>query len=93
MISPIRIAQLLVNRMTQDDDSHRCETRSYSREQELIDFLLKMINDVCNCTSYQIESETTLDYVDNEEFGDFEDDYTDSADEGVDTGFDDSSEF
>ncbi|CAF4368163.1 unnamed protein product, partial [Rotaria magnacalcarata] len=40
-----------------------------------------MINDVCNCTSYQIESEATLDYGDNEEFGNFEDDYTDSADE------------
>ncbi|CAF4493954.1 unnamed protein product [Rotaria socialis] len=80
MISPIKIAQLLVNRMTQNEDSHRCETRSYSLEQELIDSLLKMINDVCNCTSYRIESHTTLDYDDDEEFGDFEDDYTDSAD-------------
>ncbi|CAF2859243.1 unnamed protein product [Rotaria sp. Silwood2] len=51
-----------------------------------------MIDDVCHCTSYEIESDTILDYDDEEEFGDFEDEDTDSADESVDPGFDESAE-
>ncbi|CAF4254802.1 unnamed protein product, partial [Rotaria sordida] len=47
-----------------------------------------MIDDVCNCTSYQIELDTTLDYDGEEEFDDFEDEDAESADESVDPGFD-----
>ena len=50
------------------------------------------MDDVCKCTSYQIESDTTLDYDDEEEFGDFEDEDADSADESVDPCFDVTAE-
>ena len=92
MISPTRIAKLLVHRTTQHEDLHRRETRSNPHEEEIINSLLKMLDDVCNCTSYQIESDTTLDYDDEEEFGDFEDEDADSADESVDPCFDETAE-
>ena len=92
MISPTRIAKLLVDRTTQREDLHRRETRSNPHEEEIINSLLKMLDDVCNCTSYQIESDTTLDYDDEEEFGDFEDEDADSVDESVDPCFDEIPE-
>lgn len=92
MISPTRIAKLLVDRIT-PSEGHDCRrTRSNAREEEIVTYLLKMINDICNCTSYQIESDTTLDYDDEEAFNDFEDDKIDSGDESVDPGFDESAE-
>ncbi|CAF2057276.1 unnamed protein product [Rotaria magnacalcarata] len=92
MISPTRIAKLLMDRVAENEGSHHGETRSNPREQEIINSLLKIIDDVCNSTSYQIESNTTLDYDDEEQYGDFEDDDTDSADESIDPGFDESAE-
>ncbi|CAF1607405.1 unnamed protein product, partial [Rotaria sp. Silwood1] len=91
MISPIRIAKLLVDRVTQNQGPHRRGTKSNPHEEEIINSLLKMIDDVCNCTSYQIESDTSLDYDDEEEYGDFEDEDTDSTDETVHPGFDEST--
>ncbi|CAF3819966.1 unnamed protein product, partial [Rotaria sp. Silwood1] len=78
--------------MTQSEGLHRQETRSNPREEEIINSLLKMIDDVCHCTSYEIESDTALDYDDEDEFGGFEDEDADSADESVDPGFDESAE-
>ncbi|CAM4845338.1 unnamed protein product, partial [Rotaria magnacalcarata] len=77
-----------MNRLAQNEGSHRGETKSNPCEQEIINPLLKMIHDVCNSTSYQIESNTTLDYDDEEQFGDFEVDDTDYVDESIDPGFD-----
>ena len=92
MISPTRMAKLLVDGTTQREDLHRRETRSNPHEEEIINSLLKMIDDVCNYTSYQIESDTTLDYDDEEGFGDFEDEDVNSADESVDPCFDETAE-
>ena len=92
MISPMTIAKLLVDRLTPSESSHCRGARSNSREETIITSLLKMIDDVCNCTSYQIESDTTLDYDDEQVFDDFEDDETDSGDESTDPGFDESAE-
>ena len=92
MISPTRIAKLLVDRTTRREDLQRRETRSNLHEEEIINSLLKMIDDGCNCTSYQIESDTTLDYDDEEDFGDFEDEDGDSADESIDSCFDETAE-
>ncbi|CAF2069214.1 unnamed protein product [Rotaria magnacalcarata] len=81
-----------MDRVAENEGSHHGETRSNPREQEIINSLLKMIDDACNSTSYQIESNTTLDYDDEEQYGDFEDDDTDSADDNIDPGFDESAE-
>ena len=91
MISLTRIAKLLVDRVTENETPHRPGTRSSSCEEEIINSLLKMLNNVCNCTSYEIESDVTLDYDDEEEFGGFEDEDTDSTDESVDPSFDESA--
>ena len=47
---------------------------------------------VCNCTSYQFKSDTTLDYDVEKSFDDFEDDEIDFGDESTDPGFDESPE-
>ncbi|CAF1101351.1 unnamed protein product, partial [Rotaria magnacalcarata] len=92
MSSPTRIAKLLMDRVAENEGSHHGETRSNPREQAIINSFLKIIDDVCNSTSYQIESNTTLDYDNEEQYGDFEDEDTDSADESIDPGFDESAE-
>lgn len=94
MISPTRIAKLLVDRVTETERPRRRGTRSSSCEEEVINSLLKVISNVCSCTSYQIESDATLDYDDEEDFGDFEDEDEDldSAVKSVDPVFDESTE-
>ncbi|CAF2826171.1 unnamed protein product [Rotaria sp. Silwood2] len=92
MISPTRIAKLLLERVTENEGPHHRGTRSSLREEEIINSLLTMIDNISNCTSYQIESNATLDYDDEEESGDFEEEDADSADESVDPSFDESAE-
>ena len=78
--------------MNPNEGPHRRGTRSNSCKEEIITSLLKTIDDVCNCISYQIESDTTLNYDDEKAFDSFEDDETDSVDESTDPGFDESAE-
>ena len=51
-----------------------------------------MIDNVCDCTSFEIESDATLDHDDEEEFNDFEDKDVDFEDESIDPDFDQSAE-
>ena len=61
-ISSTRIEKLLVDRVTENEESHRRRSRTNSREDEIISSLLKVIDDVCNCTSFEIDSDMTLDH-------------------------------
>ncbi len=92
MITPKQIVKLLADRVSEDEEAHRRRTRSNPHEEEIIDSLLKVIDDVCYCTSYKIESDPTLDYDDDEGLGVCEDEDTDYDDEGDDPAFDESSE-
>ncbi|CAF1260735.1 unnamed protein product [Didymodactylos carnosus] len=88
MISPTESAKLLLDRVTENEEAHRRRSRINPREEEIIGSLLEVIDNVCNCTSYEIESDMSLDHDDNEEFGDFEDENADSENEDVDSSFD-----
>lgn len=92
MITPRQIIKLLVDRVPEDGEVRRRRTRSNPHEEEIIDYLLKVVDDVCNCTSYQIESDATLDYDDEEDFAVSDDEDVDSADESVDPTFEESTE-
>ena len=71
MISSTRIEKLLVERVTKNEESHRRQSRTNPREDEIISSLLKVIDDVCNYTSFEIDSDMTLDHDEAEEFSDF----------------------
>ena len=92
MISPPRIVKLLVGRVTENEESHRRGSRTNPREDEILSSLLKVIDDVCNCTSFEIDSDMTLDYYDAEEFSNFEDESTASQNENLDPSFDETAE-
>ncbi|CAF1663351.1 unnamed protein product, partial [Didymodactylos carnosus] len=92
MISPTRIAKLLVNRVTENEEPHRRRPRTNSYEEEIISSLSKVIDNVCNCTSFEIDSDMVLDYDDAEEISDFEDESTASGNEYLDPGFDETAE-
>ena len=80
MIDPARIAKILDDKVTgrQDPDRRRLRTNLY--EEKVADYLLKIIDDISSSVSYEFESETTLDYDDDEEF-------SDSDDESLDPNF------
>ena len=58
--------------------------RANPREEKVADYLLKIIDDVSSCTSYEVELETTLDHDDDE--------VTDSDDESLDPNFEETEE-
>ena len=91
MISPTRIAKLLLDRVAANEATHRRRPRANLREEEIVGSLLEVIDDVCKCTSYEIESDTTLDH-DYDDFGDVEDENDDSDNEDVDPIFDETVE-
>jgi len=66
--------------------------RTNPKEEEIIKALLEVIDNVCYSTSYNIESETTLDPDDDEEFSDFEDDSTTYETEDADPFYGDDTE-
>ena len=92
MISTSRIVKLLVDRVPTNEELQQDQSRSNTREEEIISFLLKVIDNVCTSTSYEIESDATLDHDDEEEFGGFEDEDVVDDDESVDASFDEAAE-
>ena len=92
MISPTRIATLLVDRVTENEESHRRRSRTNPREDEIISSSLKVIDDVCNCASFEIDSDTNLDHDEAEEFSDSEDENMASENESLDPSFDETAE-
>ena len=92
MISPTRITKLLVDQVTENEESHRRRSRTNPCDDEIISSLLKVIDNICNCTSFEIDSDMTLDYDDAEEFSDFEDENTASENENLDPSFDETAE-
>ena len=92
MINPERIAKLLVDRVAANEESRQRRSRTNPREEEIVGSLLEVIDNVCNSTSYEIESDVTLDHDDDEEFDDFEDESVDSEDEDVDPSYEETAE-
>ena len=92
MITPTRIAKLLVDRVTEHEESRRRQSRINPREEEIIGSLLEVIHNVCNCTSYEIRSDVTLDHENYEEFDGFQDVSAGSEDEDVDPSFGETAE-
>jgi hypothetical protein len=85
MIDPTRVAKLLVDRVAKSENSNRRRLRGNPHEEEVANHLLKVIENVCKCVSYEVESETTLGYDDDEEFSEPED-------ESLDPNFDETKE-
>ena len=92
MISPTKIAKLLADRVTENEESHRRRSRTNPREDEIIGSLLKAIDDVCTCTSFEIDSNMTLDHDEAEEFSDLEGENAASENENLDLSFDETAE-
>ena len=67
IISPTRIAKLLDDRVTENEESHRRRSRTNPREEEIISSLLKVIDNVCNRTSFELDLDATFDYDDDDE--------------------------
>ena len=85
MIDPAKVTKLLADRVTKSEDSNRRQLRGIPYEEEVAKYLQNIMENVCKCTSYEVESETTLDYDDNEEFREIED-------ESLDPSFDETEE-
>ena len=92
MISPTKIAKLLADRVTENEESHHRRSRKNSPKNEIISSLLKIIDDVCTCTSFEIDSDMTLDYDDAEECSDLEGENTASENENLNLSFDETAE-
>jgi hypothetical protein len=71
MIDRVRVAKLLADRMAKSEDSKYQRMRG-NADGDVANCLLEIIGKVCKCSSYEFESETTLDHDDDEEFNDFE---------------------
>ena len=72
--------------------NHTVDDPEQIRETEIISSLLKVIDDVCNCISFEINSDMTLDYDDVEKFSDFKDENTASENEKLDPSFSETAE-
>ena len=92
MISPTKMAKLLADRVTENEESQRRKSRKNSPKDEIISSLLKVTDNVCNCTSFEIDSDMTLDYDDAEEFSDLKDENKASENENLDLSFDETAE-
>ncbi|CAF2942494.1 unnamed protein product [Rotaria sp. Silwood2] len=80
-----RITKLLLDRVTEREEPDRPRSRASPLEEEIVRFLLEVIENVHKCTSYEVESETTLDHDDDDVFSDFED-------ESIDPNFDETED-
>jgi hypothetical protein len=72
MIGPTRVAKLLVDRVAKSEDSNRRRLRGNPHEEEVANYLLNVIENVCKCVSSEVESETILDYEDESLDSNFE---------------------
>ena len=78
-----KIAKLLVNRITEREEPNRRRSQANPLEEKIVRSLLEIIDSVSECTSFEVESETTLDYNDDDAF-------SDSEDENMDPDFDET---
>ena len=78
-----KIAKLLVDRITEREEPNRRRLRANSFEEKIVHSLLEIIESVSECTSFEVESETTLDYDDDDTF-------SGSEDENMDPDFDET---
>ena len=78
-----KIAKLLVDRIIEREEPNRRRLRANPFEEKIVHSLLEIIDSVSECTSFEVESETTLDYDDDDAF-------SDSADENMDLDFDET---
>ena len=90
MSSPTRIAKLLAGRVTEIEELHRRRPLTNPHAEEIISSLLKFVDNICNSPSLEINSYMTLDYNDTEEFSNFEDESTASANENLGPSFDET---
>ena len=84
MLDPARIANLLVDKVTERRDPDHRRPRANSREQKVTNHPLKVTDDVSTCASYEVELEMTLDHDDDE--------VTDSDDGSLDPNFEETEE-
>lgn len=80
-----RIANLLVNRVTEREEPDRRKLQVNPSKEKIARSLLEIIDSVNECTSFEVESETTLDYEGDDVFGA-------SEDENVDPDFDETED-
>ncbi|CAF3157962.1 unnamed protein product [Rotaria sp. Silwood2] len=80
-----RIAKLLLDRVTEREEPNRRRSRASLLEEEIVRFLLEVIENIQKCTSFEVESETTLDHDDDNVFSDPED-------ESIDSNFDETED-
>ena len=78
-----KIAKLLVDRITEREEPNRRRLRANPFEEKIVHSLLEIIDSVSECPSFEVESETTLDYDD-------EDAFSHSQDENMDPDFDET---
>ena len=78
-----KIAKLLVDRIIEREEPNRRRLRANPFEEKIVHSLLEIIDSVSECTSFEVESETTLDYDDDDAF-------SDSEDENMDPDFDET---
>ena len=75
-----KIAKLLVDRITEREEPDRRSLRANPFEENIVRFLLEIIDSVNECKSFEVESETTLDFDhDDDAFSDSEDENTESS--------------
>ncbi len=70
-----------MDRVTEREEPDRRRSRASPLEEEIVRSLLEVIENVHKYTSFEVESETTLDHDD-------EDAFSDSEDESIDPNFD-----
>jgi hypothetical protein len=52
MIGPARLAKLLVDRVAKNEDPDCRRLRGNLHEEEVVNYLLEVIDNVCKCASY-----------------------------------------
>ena len=55
MFDPARIAKLLVDKITERQNTDRRRLRTNPHEEEVADYLLNIIDDISSCVSYEVE--------------------------------------
>ena len=78
-----KIVKLLVDRITKREEPNCRRLRANPFEEKIVHSLLEIIDSVCECISFEVESETTLDYDDDDAF-------SHSEDENMDPDFDET---
>ncbi len=83
MSDDARIAKLLVDWVTERKEPDRWRLRANPFEEKIVRSLLKIIDSVDKCTSFEVESETTLDY---------DDAFSDPEEESMEPDFDETED-